>query len=207
MSGTFRPRWLLLEPYYGGSHRYLVDQLMLRLPVDFELLDLPPRKWKWRMRGAALQFARQLTEVSDPGSVCGIFTTSLLDVAALRGLLPASLRSVPIILYCHENQLCYPVQVEDKRDYHYAWTNIQSLIAADRILWNSAYNRDSFSRSTPEYLSCLPDVRPRGLEEVIASRSEVLPVPLDLAPLRGSSGRSAEEEGCPASGVEPSLGV
>lgn len=193
------PRWLLLEPYYGGSHRYLTDALIDRLPVDFELLSLPPRKWKWRMRGAALHFARQLqvreAELEAKGPFAGLFVTSLMDVAALRGLLPASLRGVPLVVYCHENQLRYPIQVEDKRDYHYAWTNLQSLMAADRIRWNSAYNRDSFLEELPQFLRRLPDARPRGLVGSIEERSEVLPVPLELGEAQTAKSRAEVRRG------------
>ncbi|MBZ0113389.1 MAG: DUF3524 domain-containing protein [Thermoanaerobaculia bacterium] len=196
---SLRPRWLLLEPYYGGSHRYLTDALIERLPVDFELLSMPPRKWKWRMRGAALHFARQLQareeELQDKGPFAGLFVTSLMDVAALRGLLPASLRGVPVVVYCHENQLRYPVQVEDKRDYHYAWTNLQSLMAADRIRWNSAYNRDSFLEELPKFLRRLPDARPRGLVGSIKERSKVLPVPLDLGSAHEAKTRAERRRG------------
>lgn len=191
-----RPKWLVLEPYYGGSHRHLIDELVARLPVDFDLMTLPPRKWKWRMRGAALQFARQMAGWTE-SPPDGIFATSLLDVAALRGLLPEPLRGCPIVLYCHENQLRYPVQVEDKRDYHYAWTNIQSLLAADRVLWNSAYNRDSFLGALPEFLERLPDHRPRGIAAEIAARSSVLPVPLDLEPLRSVQRQATDRQGLP----------
>ncbi|HVS02470.1 MAG TPA: DUF3524 domain-containing protein [Thermoanaerobaculia bacterium] len=176
--------WIFLEPYYGGSHRHLVDGLVGRLPFPVEAWTLPPRKWKWRMRGAALQLARRWhAEEGRLTGARGVLASSLLDAAALRGLLPPSARHLPLLLYCHENQLRYPVQVDDRRDYHYAWTNVQSILAADRVLWNSAYNRDSFLAELPGFLRRLPDERPAGLERLIEERSLVLPVPLDAVAL------------------------
>ncbi|MCB9513727.1 MAG: DUF3524 domain-containing protein [Candidatus Latescibacteria bacterium] len=80
--------WILIEPYYGGSHRHLIDGLVARLsgPLRFERWTLPPRRWKWRMRGAALHFAERWRR--ERPDAAGIFVTSLLDAAALRGLLP-----------------------------------------------------------------------------------------------------------------------
>lgn len=188
------PAWLFLEPYYGGSHRHLVDGLVERLPLPtgaIELWTLPPRKWKWRMRGAALLFARRFrahfrAEPERLSGLRGIFASSLLDAAALRGLLPAAARRLPLLLYCHENQLDYPVRVADRRDYHYAWTNLQSVLAADRVLWNSAFNRDSFLAQLPRFVKRMPDARPRGLAAAVRERSEVLPVPLDVAEIEAA---------------------
>ena len=53
-----------------------------------------------------------------------IFVTSLLSAADLRALLPAKLRSVPLVVYMHENQAAYPYsdrnEVDAKRDVHFA---------------------------------------------------------------------------------------
>ncbi|HSL84161.1 MAG TPA: DUF3524 domain-containing protein [Thermoanaerobaculia bacterium] len=134
-----------------------------------------------------------------PAALRGIFASSLLDAAALRGLLPAAARRLPLLLYCHENQLDYPVRVADRRDYHYAWTNLQSVLAADRVLWNSAHNRDSFLEELPKYVKRLPDARPRGLPDAVRERSEVLPVPLPVTEIEAA----AAAGGVPNGGVRP----
>ena len=171
---------MILEPYYGGSHRALVDGLRTRLGLDFHMWTLPPRKWKWRMRGAAPVFAdRWRLESPD---VAGIFTSSLLNVAELRGLLPPGARDLPIILYFHENQLNYPVRAQDPRDYHFGWINILSAMSADRLLWNSSYNLESFLSQLDGFISKMPDHQPRGLAGLIRAKSEVLPLPIDPGP-------------------------
>jgi len=171
--------WLILEPYYGGSHRALVDGLRARLDIDLLLWTLPPRKWKWRMRGAAPIFAERW--LRERPQVAGIFTSSLLNAAELRGLLPPGARDLPLILYFHENQLNYPVRAEDPRDYHYGWINILSALSADRLIWNSAYNRDSFLDALDGFVGSMPDHRPEGLAERIAGKSEILPVPIETS--------------------------
>ena len=186
-------RWIFLEPFYGGSHRHLADGLVEHLPASIELWSLPARRWKWRMRGAALFFAERWRR--EPPPACGILTSSLLDAAALRGLLPPEARSLPLLVYFHENQLAYPVRTADARDLHFAWTNIQSALAADRVLWNSAYNRDSFLSALPDCLRRMPDAAPMASEASIRARSEILPVPLDVSGLIASSRTAAPRTG------------
>lgn len=174
-------RWLCLEPYYGGSHRYLVDGLRERLGSRLTPWTMPARKWKWRMRGAAAHFARRLRE--ERPAIDGIWTSSMLNLAELRGLLPTFAHSLPCLLYFHENQLRYPVQQVDNRDHHFGWTNLLSALAADRVLWNSRYNRDSFLEDAGRLLRKMPDFPLEGSVEIIAEKSEVLPVPVDLQEL------------------------
>ena len=200
-------RWIVLEPWYGGSHRHLVDGLAARLPsagIALDLWTLPPRRWKWRMRGAAVELAgRWATRVAEADDrlrgVAGIFTSSLLDAAALRGLLPRAARVLPLVVYFHENQLAYPVRVDDRRDDHFAWTNAQSALAADRVLWNSGYNRNSFLDGLARLVARMPDARPEGMVEAIRRRSAVLPVPFDAAGLA----RAAEAATAPDAPDDP----
>ena len=44
---------LVLESYYGGSHKSFLDGLQAHLPVHLTLVTLPARKWKMRMQLAA----------------------------------------------------------------------------------------------------------------------------------------------------------
>ncbi len=113
---------VVLEPYYGGSHAAFVDTLKLHSRHRVALVTLPARKWKWRMRGAAIWFARDARNWErwgGNGPVDAILCSDMLSVADLRALLPPSLRSLPIACYFHENQLTYPIPDDQRRDFQY----------------------------------------------------------------------------------------
>ncbi|MEN8140774.1 MAG: DUF3524 domain-containing protein [Thermodesulfobacteriota bacterium] len=184
-------RLLLVEPYYGGSHRHFLDDLIRHLPFDFSLLTLPPRAWKWRMRFAAPWCAAKLKELAEIPDA--ILCSTFIDVASLRGLGPDWLARTPIHIYFHENQFAYPVRQHDPRDVHFGLTNYLSAVAADSLAFNSAYNLTTF-------LAGCKMVEKRGavdmklsLRAEIAAKAQVLPVPLDFAQL--DSLAAAEDDG------------
>ena len=51
---------LVIEPFYGGSHRSFIDSLINHSRHDWKLLTLPARHWKWRMRNTPLAIAEQV---------------------------------------------------------------------------------------------------------------------------------------------------
>ncbi len=174
-------RVLYLEPFEGGSHAAFTRSLTTGLSAhEWTVLSLPARHWKWRMRGAAAHFALDHGEaLARPHDL--IFASAYLPLAELRGLVP-SLAEVPAVLYFHENQLAYPVRAEHAgpRDHHFGFTQLVSALAAQRCVFNSAHNRDSFLEAGAELLARMPDAVPSGWIERIRQRSEVLPLPLEL---------------------------
>ena len=170
-------RVLAVEPYYGGSHRSFLDGYCRASRHRIEVLGMPARKWKWRMRGACLYVLERLPDI---GGFDAILASDFLDVAALRGLGRSLLRDTPVVTYFHENQLTYPVSDEDERDYQFGFTNITTCLASDRVVFNSRYHLDSFLGAAAALMGRMPDFVPAGVADVIAARSEVIPVGLDL---------------------------
>ena len=179
---------LFLEAYDGGSHRAFRRGLERHSAHRITSQTLPGRFWKWRMRGAAAWFADILNSGTTPdgvpfGAIDLIFTTGMLNVPDLRGLLAPPLDRVPILLYMHENQLTYPLSPAEEFDYHFGFTSILSCLAADRIVFNSGWHRNLFLAAIPEFVNRMPEAVPRRIGERLRPRCEVLEVGLDRAPL------------------------
>lgn len=170
---------LAIEPYYGGSHKAFLDGLAAHSRHEFNLFSLPPRKWKWRMRGAALTVAEMLDSYSKPMDL--VFASDYLALADLVGLRPKRLAAIPKVVYFHENQLTYPVKDESERDYQYAFTNLTTCLAADRVFFNSDFHRTSFVAEVGRFLKRMPDFQPGAVVQAIAAKSETLPLGLDFS--------------------------
>lgn len=169
---------LVLEPYYGGSHRSFLSGLV-RLPFEFELMTLPARKWKWRMRLAAPYFAQKLHETGKRFD--RILCSTYVDAAAFRGLAPAWVREVPLLAYYHENQFAYPVRMESERDLHFALTNMTTALASDGMAFNSAYNLESFLDGVEELLKYSADMKLDDPCGIMRARSVVIPPGIDFS--------------------------
>ena len=169
---------LVLEPYYGGSHKSFLTGLT-GLPFDFELMTLPARKWKWRMRLSAPYFAQRLQERGSTFDriVCSTF----VDVAAFRGLAPSWVKDVPVLTYFHENQFVYPVQINDERDFHFALTNMTTALASDSLAFNSRYNLRSFLHGIRSLQGKSYDLKLDDPCGVIEAKSGVLPPGIDFS--------------------------
>lgn len=179
-----RLRILALEPYYGGSHRSVLDGLVRHVDADWTLLTLPARKWKWRMRGAAITMAEQaasLAASTGPGGAPFdlVFASTFLNLAEFRGLVGAPIAQVPAIVYFHENQLVYPNRHTAEWDFQFPLTNITSALSAQRCIFNTHWNLDEFVREVPGFIREFPDNHPKGLAERIAEKSVVLAPPFE----------------------------
>lgn len=173
---------IVLEPYFGGSHRTFLEGIRKHVDCSCQMLTLPAHDWKWRMRLAAPWFATELQRsppISPASNRC-ILCSTFVDVATLKALLPTSLREIPIATYFHENQFAYPVQNKDQRDLHFALTNLTTALASDRVAFNSAHNLESFLEGCRMVLKKAPDTSFPDTEPLIRAKSIILPPPLDF---------------------------
>lgn len=170
----------LLSPYHTGSHKAWAAGYQAHSSHSVKLFTLPGRFWKWRMQGGAVELAAQTNAVSldpPPDLVLATDMTNLPAWLALaRGTLPARTRTV---LYMHENQLTYPWRPGDKPDLTYAMINWLSQLAANLVVFNSAYHRRSWFGELPNLLKHFPDYNHLELIELVESRTRVLPVGID----------------------------
>ena len=174
-------RILVLEPFFGGSHRQFWEGFRKHSRHEVHLATLAPFHWKWRMRGGALSLARSLEESPVPADL--LFCSDYLALADFRSICPRAYRDLPAALYMHENQLTYPVPAGEKLDFHFGLTNVVSCLAAERVFFNSTYHRNEFFEELPKFLRRFPDYVPHFAVREIEKKSEVLTLGCDLASL------------------------
>ena len=161
-------RFLFMEPFFGGSHREFAQGLKAHSRHHIDLITLPPRFWKWRMRGAALHFIKTVSALE---TYDGLITTDLMSLADFKAL--AGPTCPPVWLYFHENQLTYPTAPGERMDVHFGFTDITSGLAADRVCFNSRTHRESFFKELPIFLSRLPEYRPGWVIQAIREKTEI----------------------------------
>jgi glycosyltransferase involved in cell wall biosynthesis len=122
-----------------------------------------------------------------------VLATDMVNLPTLLGFTRRAL-DAPVALYCHENQLTYPVRPGEKRDLTYAMINWLSMVAADRVLFNSAYHRDDWFGALPNLLKHFPDYTHLHRIPEVYAKTAILPVGCDLASLE--SARAQVENGC-----------
>jgi len=174
-SGT-GPRILLLSGYDAASHRRWRDQLTEMFgSYHWHTLSLPPRFFRWRIRGNALTW---LNEAALQQRWDLVIATSMVDLASVRGFHPR-LANTPCLLYMHENQFAFPVSERQRSSAEPQVVNLYSALAADSVIFNSAWNRDSFLQGARAFLDRMPDGVPADLTEGLRRKSSVTPVPIE----------------------------
>ena len=204
-------RVLLLSPYHGGSHEAWAQGLQRHCAHEIEISSLPARFWKWRMHGGAVTLARRFLENDRPPDV--IMATDMLDLSTFLALTRSVTANVSSLLYMHENQLTYPLpddpeagpmrRQRGERDQHYGFVNYASMLAADRIVFNSDYHRRSLFDELPRFLRHFPEHNELGSVEHLEARSSVIPVGIDVDGLAAGGGNSLRPD---AGGVDPEIG-
>ncbi len=185
---------LSLNPYHGGSHAATATGYQAHSSHQVTLLTLPiAGGWRWRMRGAAVTFARLVREQGIQPDA--IFTTDMLDLATFRALTQdIYVPHLPAAVYFFENQLTYPLPRGRTRDLSFAWTNYTTALTAQRVLFNSTFHRAWFLDALPAFLGRYHDYNELHTIDAIADKSYVLPTGIDLqrlachAPLRRDDG-------------------
>ena len=164
-----------MSAYRAESHARWADWLVSTFnEFEWQRLELPGRYFSWRIRGNPLSWLDALpTNTPDL-----LVATSMVDLATLKGLHPR-LSGVTTALYFHENQFAYPTSDAQTTSVEAQMVQLYAALAADRVAFNSEYNRRSFIDGIDALLARLPDHVPAGVSNRIAEKSEILPVPID----------------------------
>lgn len=167
-------RVLLLSAYDAPSHRRWREGLVQHLEVDWVVEVLPPRHFAWRARGNPLTWFRKIRDLFRDLPIDLVLCTSMVDLSALRGLVPAMTR-VPNIVYFHENQFAYPVQ-GGKVDPSLCLLNTYTALAADTVVFNTEFNRTSMMDGVTQWLKKMRVLDPEDIVDELTKKSTVIPV-------------------------------
>lgn len=172
---------LLVEPYYGGSHKAWADGYAAASALDVRLVTHPARFWKWRMHGGFLTLAEEADRAVKSGwSPDVVLASSMMDVAAFAGAVRDFLPGVPIATYFHESQFTYPLSPADKVDFTYQMKNWGSAAVSNLVIFNSEFHRDVFARQATTFLNAFPDEKHVTMVDAVLDDSVVLPVGVDV---------------------------
>lgn len=179
---TYKKHYLIIEPYYGGSHKIFIQGLQKNLcEQQFTLLTLPARKWKMRMQLAAPWMAEQIIKLIQQGChYDGILTSTFIDVAVLRSLLASKGILLPVAIYFHENQFAYPFRAHDQARKQFTAINFTSALCADSLAFNSLYNQSTFIAGITRYLKKTADISLAHLVEKLQDKSTVISPGMDF---------------------------
>jgi len=185
-------RILIVSGYHGGSHRAWADGYKKYSKHQVNLLTLPARFWKWRMHGGAVTLARRFLERIRTGDLRMpdlLLFTDMVDASTFLALIRRQCPTLPAALYMHENQLTYPLpespeggpmrRQKGERDLHYVFVNFASMLAVDRVYFNSRHHRDDFLETLPSYLRHFPEFNELGQMPGLEDKSRVLYVGID----------------------------
>lgn len=178
-------RFWLLSAYRAESHARWADWLVSTFgEFDWQRFELPGRHFSWRIRGNPLSWLNALPDESPDR----IVATSMVDLATLKGLHPR-LAGVQVLYYFHENQFAYPRSDAQTTSVEAQMVQLYGALAADRVAFNSEYNRRTFLNGVDALLARMPDQVPDGVRRRLERKSSVLPVPIQ--PIAPSGERDA----------------
>ncbi len=168
---------LLLSGYDADSHiewREQLVELLAQLGHQCDVLAAPPRHFSWRVRSNGLWLSQRVESFDYEL----IIATSMVELTSFKALRP-ELAKTPTVLYFHENQFAYPDTEDMYNRVHIQLSSIMSALAADCLLFNSHYNRDSFLRGARQLAKKVPDTLDRTHIDRLSERSEVIPIAID----------------------------
>ena len=162
-------RICLICSYASDSHLSWAKNFKLNSQHQVDLITLPGRFWKLRMQTSGMEAA---SIIKKENNECDLFlVTSFLNVAEFKGFLPTEYHHIPIHLYFHENQFAYPISSNDpdqrsERLQHYQFIQIKSFLSADKVYFNSNYNKQTFLQGAKQLLRQLPEKNNEMIKEL-----------------------------------------
>lgn len=169
-----QPEIWLLSAYNTDSHAHWADWLTNTFDrFRWKRLELPGRRFRWRIRGNPVSWLDRLPE----GEPDLILATSMVDLATIKGLHPR-LAHTRCWYYFHENQFAYPLSEHQFNQIDPQMVQLYGALAAEKLFFNSEFNRRSFLEGVFELLRTKPQADSMGIRGKLKDKSNILPVPV-----------------------------
>lgn len=179
-------RILVIEPYFGGSHKqFLLGLQQQTSDCQHLFLTLPARKWKMRMQLSAPYFVEEIKKLTrEERYFDRVLFSTFVDVAVFRALVErvggwncqASFHT-----YFHENQFVYPNSAHAPENHQFTAINFTTAMASDSLAFNSEYNKKSFLEGCHSYLRCAADMKMGAVYQQLVAKSRVLYPGIDFS--------------------------
>ncbi len=176
-------RILVVEPYFGGSHKQFIRGLQKNIEAEFLLITLPARKWKMRMQLSAPWFANRVGKIKNR-YFDTVLCSTFVDVAVLRALLTQIDNwnsRCDFCTYFHENQFAYPVRSENRASHLFGTINFTTALASDRLAFNSYFNWQTFFESSSRLVKRAADIDLQHQLEQVEDKASILYPGIDFA--------------------------
>jgi glycosyltransferase involved in cell wall biosynthesis len=167
----------ILEPWFGESHAAFFSGIAKHAKANCELIALPPRKWRWRMRFGAAHLAKKMRAMATFPDA--LLLSDYVHLPALIGLYP-KLADIPSTVYFLENQLTYPVRPGEKRDFEFMAINILTCLAATQVVFCSQNQMEAMLASVPGFLCNDPDANADDVIREIETKSHIIPIGIEF---------------------------
>ena len=178
-------RILVIEPYFGGSHKQFLLGLQQMVDAEYLFLTLPARKWKMRMQLSAPYFVEEISKrAKDERFFDRILFSTFIDVAVFKSLvqkLEGWNTQASFHTYFHENQFVYPNSKHAPENHQFTAINFTTALASDSLAFNSEYNKQTFLEGCQGYLRSASDMKMEHVYRELERKSSVIYPGIDFS--------------------------
>lgn len=169
---------LFLEPFYYGSNKSFLEGLRTHSTHSIFPLTVIPAEKDWKSVGLSQTLARRTSSIPDQFDL--IIASSQTNLTGFLALTRARFARTPTIVYMHENRFTEPLKEGKERNQATVYASYLSLLAADRVVFNSEHHRNQFFEVLPAFFPLFPELQADIAMSELQNKSSVIHPGLSL---------------------------
>ena len=181
----------LVNPWHRGSHQRWAEGYAEASAHAVRLIALGGEAWRWRLQSGAVPLAEAMAGAwASAGVPDAMIVSGMVDTSTLLGLLRPP-RSTRVVVFQHESQVARPRPDQpEARDAVLAqW---RGWMAADQVWFATEWHRSVALEALVRFADAQPGSEVSATLPSIEARSRVVPVGIDLQPMRDASPAGSE---------------